>query len=121
MMEPISNGGGSSEGEILGMSSTFVIATAAILAVLAAGLLLIALSVLAVGSVSVTVMVSKGSEVVGRKKARKNHPYRFSVEGGREVTYRVGENGTWKEPVPDGEKYEIPKEDVRDALTVRVR
>ncbi|MDR3205574.1 MAG: hypothetical protein LBT41_00510 [Candidatus Methanoplasma sp.] len=110
----------SSDDDILGMPPALLIGIVIVLAALAAALLLFMFGFVG-GSVEVEMTTAGKAEVKGRKRTRRNRPYRFSVEGGSEASYRVGESGSWKEPASGGGKYEVPKEDVRDRLTIRVR
>ncbi|MDR3283232.1 MAG: hypothetical protein LBS92_06490, partial [Candidatus Methanoplasma sp.] len=121
VLESVSEGGTGSNDDILGMSPMFATLMAVVLAALAAGLLLVLFAALAKGAVEVVTVAAKDAAIVGRKKARKGKAYKFSVEGGREVSYRVGDDGAWKEPAPKGGRYEVPSGDVRDKLTIRVR
>ena len=69
------------------------------------------------------VKVASSANIIGKDKARRNSPYRFSVEDGTgTVSYRVGEDGGWKTlaPGPGGE-YVIPGNEVTDKLIIEVR
>ncbi|MDR1405012.1 MAG: InlB B-repeat-containing protein [Candidatus Methanoplasma sp.] len=112
------SGGGGSDDNV--GPSMLTIAIAAILGLTLIGLLLVLLSVLRKRSVSVVMIDSNTASLIGNKRARKHRPYSFAVRGEGTVTYRTGENAVWKEPVRNGNEYEVPKEDVGDSLTIRV-
>ncbi|MCL2145723.1 MAG: hypothetical protein FWH45_00870, partial [Methanomassiliicoccaceae archaeon] len=62
--------------------------------------------------------------IIGKERARRKRPYCFTIEGGSygKVSYRVGEDGHWKDLIPDENgEYVIPKEDVIDRLVIEHR
>jgi len=114
------SGSGGSGDNFVG-SPLFIAIMAVIFAMLLIGLLLILLAAFYRGGLEVVVVNSATATIVGKNKARSDHAYKFSIEGTGLATYRVGDNQVWKEPVWNGGKYEIPKEDVTDTLTIKVR
>ncbi|MDR3282600.1 MAG: leucine-rich repeat domain-containing protein [Candidatus Methanoplasma sp.] len=64
------------------------------------------------------VKVSSSVPIVGKDRARYRRAYRFSVEGGSNIRYRIGEDGAWKAPARTAGGYEIPKEDVTATVTI---
>ncbi|MDR1404614.1 MAG: hypothetical protein LBJ20_03500, partial [Candidatus Methanoplasma sp.] len=112
--------GGGSDDDMFG-SPLFILAITIILSLMLIGLLLILLSSLYKRGVDVVIINSDNSSVIGKKRARTNRPYSFTVSGEGTAAYRVGENPAWKEPVRSGNRYEIPKEDISGTLTIEVR
>ncbi|MCL2295830.1 MAG: carboxypeptidase-like regulatory domain-containing protein, partial [Methanomassiliicoccaceae archaeon] len=70
------------------------------------------------------VKVGYSTEIVGKDRVRRRSEYRFFVAGGFSgaVSYRVGEDGSWKVlyPMPNGE-YAIPKGEITDTVTIECR
>jgi hypothetical protein len=70
------------------------------------------------------VKVGYSTEIVGKDRARRKSEYTFSLASGLSgtVSYRVGEDGTWKvlHPTPNGE-YTIPKGEITDTVTIECR
>ncbi|MCL1978950.1 MAG: InlB B-repeat-containing protein [Methanomassiliicoccaceae archaeon] len=89
---------------------------------MSSGMTLIAIVVWARGRVDVVMMDSENAMIIGKRIARVNQPYRFFVdflEKEGSVSYRVGKNKVWKELAQNGGRYEIPKDDVTDTLTIK--
>jgi uncharacterized repeat protein (TIGR02543 family) len=102
-------------------SLMFIILMIAVLSILLIGLLMILLASLSRGMVDVVKIDSDNATIIGKKKARANRPYMFSVEGEGTLAYRTGDNTVWKEPVRKDDVYEIPGDDVTDTLMIRVQ
>lgn len=59
-------------------------------------------------------------DIIGKDRAVRKRPYRFTVSGGSEVRYRIGD-GEWISIVPDAEgNYAIPKEEVIAKITIEM-
>jgi hypothetical protein len=70
------------------------------------------------------VKVASSANIIGKDRARRKKPYKFSIEGGSSgtVSYKVGEDGAWKALLPDQEgNYVVPKGEVIDKLTIEQR
>ncbi|MCL2296023.1 MAG: hypothetical protein FWC29_02945, partial [Methanomassiliicoccaceae archaeon] len=122
VLEGKSSGGGGFGDGIFGLSWLIIAIIAILLILLLAGLLLILLAGHGKGNVDVVIFNTSAASFGGKNKAHKNKPYKFSIEGAAiTVSYRTGDNMVWKEPIQNGDMYEIPKEDVTDYLTVKMR
>jgi hypothetical protein len=60
--------------------------------------------------------------VTGKDRVRRNSKYSFTIEGTGKVSYRIGEDGQWKELSSDPSGvYVIPKGEIADTLTIECR
>ena len=73
-------------------------------------------------SYQVTIEVSGTAIVNGKEKAYRNRKYTFTIEGKGTVSYRVGEDGQWKQLIAGSEgEYTIPRSEVKDDIDIEVR